>query len=133
MPTMTWPAPLPQRVLVEGFTEKPPVYVIRSQPKTGPAILRRFTSGAIRPLTCSVPLLMWQVELLDQFFVDDLAGGLWPFRFPHPRLDDVTIATIDGQEITIGTTVIVRMVEPPSYTATGPVTFEAALNLEIMP
>lgn len=141
MPTKTWPLTLPQRVMVDGYTEKPPNLLLRSQPQKGPAIVRRYTSAGVRAFTANVMVQGWQLHILDSFFMDDLAGGLWPFWMPHPRegvttlttLGGVDITTEDGEEIVTGYNIIVRMVEPPTYTANGPVVFQAAMSLEAMP
>ena len=142
MPTKTWPSTLPKRVRVDGFTEKPPLVLIRSQPQKGPAIVRKYTSAAVRPITCGVFLELWQVHVLDEFFVDTLDGGLWPFLFPNPRESEAPIADLNGVELTTETgeviviearPVLVRLVEPPTYTPLGPTVFVAAMNLEVMP
>jgi len=141
MPTMTWPLTLPQRVLVDGYSEKPPNNILRSQPQKGPAILRKYTSGGVRPFTANVMLQGWQLHILDDFFMETLDGGLWPFWFPHPREGETTLTTLIGEDITTetgeeivtGYKIIVRMVEPPTYTANGPVVFQAAMSLEGMP
>lgn len=142
MPTMTWPASLPKRVRVDGYTEKPPMNLMRSQPQKGPAIVRKYTSAAVRPITCGVFLELWQVHVLDEFFTVDLDSGLWPFLFPHPRESETPIGTLDGDELATETgeviviearPVLVRLVEPPTYTPQGPVVFIASMSLEVLP
>ena len=142
MPTKTWPASLPKRVRVDGFTEKPPNNLLRSQPQKGPAIVRKYSSAAVRPITCGVFLELWQVHVLDDFFTIDLDSGLWPFLFPNPRESEAHLGNLVGVELTTETgeviviearPVLVRLVEPPTYTPLGPVVLVASMNLEVLP
>jgi hypothetical protein len=141
MPIMTWDARLPQQVMVPGYEESPATNVVRSQPGRGPAISRPRTSSNSSPLKCSVILHHWQTQVLMDFHRVTLAKGLWPFRFPQPRLhnqpllDDNLdpILAESGDQILIGAMIIVMMPTVPKLVPMTPVTWTAALDLEVMP
>ena len=51
----------------------------------GPAKTRQRYTAGIRPLTIYFDMSESQVEVLDEFYNDTLAGGSLRFRMNHPR------------------------------------------------
>lgn len=141
MPTMTWDVRLPQQVLVQGYSESPANNLVRSQPNRGPAIVRPRTSSGVEPLQCQVILYHWQTQVLKDFWITTLGKGVWPFRFPQPRLhnqpllDDLLdpILSESGEQILISAHIICRMVDSPKIVPLSGVTWTGTLNLEVMP
>ncbi len=119
MTNPVWPATLPQEPLAQGYAERAPDTVIRTQMEAGPPkVRRRFTAG-VRSIECRLRLIPAQVDTLDAFFNTTVAGGALPFDWKHPRT---------------GTAVTFRFVEPPSYApvARGAL-WQASLRLEVLP
>jgi hypothetical protein len=84
----SWPASLPQHVLVEGYDEAPPDVLLRTEMDAGPAkVRRRFTAG-VRELRCAILCDSDQLDDLEEFFRDEIAGGALPFDWVHPRTQD---------------------------------------------
>lgn len=118
MANATWPATLPSYPLVEGYEERAPATMLRTEMDAGPAkVRRRFTAG-VRVLTLEVGLTTEQTETLDAFFVDTLQGGTLPFDWVHPRTQDP--ATF-------------RFTAEPEYEPLGGEMWIAVLPLEILP
>lgn len=112
-----WPGTLPQLVDQSGYSESPPNILLRSTVDSGPAkSRRRFTSG-VRPITCSMILTAAELEILDAFYIDDMASGSLTFTWVHPRTQDA--ATF-------------RFTKPPTYSPFG-ASYQVSLELEIMP
>jgi len=119
MTNAVWPASLPQEPLVEGFNERAPDTVIRTQMEAGPPRARRRFTAGIRHIECQVRLTPARVETLDAFFRATLAGGALPFDWTHPRT---------------GAAATFRFVEPPSYAPVARGTlWQGTLRLEILP
>lgn len=142
MPTFTWPADLPQQVLVAGYQEQFATGNIRSQTARGPAIVRPRTSANVKPWRVSLVLHLWQVDVLEVFYRDTLVKGVWPFWMPHPRknnmplLDSVShqpLTNPDGTPILVAATALMRFAEAPTVVPISPVTWNGSLSLEEMP
>jgi hypothetical protein len=119
MSNPTWPVSLPQRPLVQGFSEQAPDTLIRTQMEAGPPkVRRRFTAG-IRTMGLQLHLTSEQVETLDGFHDATLQGGALAFDWVHPRT---------------GSAITCRFAEPPGYApiARGRL-WTASLKLEILP
>lgn len=113
-----WPATLPERFLIDGFTESAPDVVLRTPMETGPAKLRRRATNAVRPIRGAIRITYAQRALLDAFYLDTLAGGTLTFDWVHP---------ITGDDATF------RFVSKPTYTPAAGVKLNAVLDLEIVP
>jgi len=115
-----WPTSLPQMPL-DSYSETTGVSVIRTQPDSGPAKMRR---RARRPDTLSVQYNMStsQVETL-RAFVQDTLRGTTRFGYTHPRTGSIVEVRIipqgDGQMYT--TSYIL-----PDY-------WRVSLELEVLP
>jgi hypothetical protein len=143
MATLRWPLELPQRVLLDGYSEQAPNTALRSQTETGPAIARNRVSAGVRPITAAFDLLDWQVHRLDRFYLEEVKGTL-PFRFPRPRMDGRSLLLRNGRDdiltksgvlILVSASLWLRFVEPPTYTAPydSAAVWHASLSLEAMP
>ena len=115
-----WPETLPARLLREGFEERPPALVKRTQMDAGPAKQRRRFTAAPRPITGTIALTAAQRAILDAFFMDELQGGAIAFDWVHP----VTRATATFRFV---------HPDPLIYHPRSAGRFSAALKLEIMP
>lgn len=141
MPVYTWPAELPQRVLVAGYQEQFRGGSVRSQPTRGPAIVRPKTSANIKPFKASVVLHAYQVDILEDFHLVTLDKGTWSFIMPHPRknnqplldAENNPILNPDGTVILVAATALMRFVDPPIVVAISPVTWSASMSLEQLP
>lgn len=117
---IVWPTSLPEFVLNDGFSEQPPTTGTATKMDSGPKKRRRrFTAGE-RPLKVKLALTEDQVEILDSFFVDDLAGGALTFDWVHPR----TGATVE---------MVFTDCKPPRYSTPGGEKWYAEMELEILP
>lgn len=112
-----WPAELPPP-LVGTLNEKPPNNRVRNQPDKGPAITRRRTTANIRPISFALMLTEEQVQILDDFFVEDTFSGSVEFDYTHPRTGNACTATF-GTE--------------PEYGEQEGVAYRVAISLEILP
>lgn len=139
-----WPAELPQRALVEGYSEQWPNVLLRSPPEQGPAKTRLLYAAGVEPITAVLKLHLWETERLRRFWADDLEQGSVPFWWPHQRLDGVPL--LDGDGVTVLTDEdgrpllaterqLVMLPTPPVITkAPRPsMTWRAQLSLEVQP
>ncbi len=114
----TWPASLPQYVLVEGYSEAPPQNTIRTSMDVGPPKMRRRSTAAVRPITGNQHMNKTQVAALDTFYVTTLNSGVDQFDWVHPR----TQSAVDF-----------RFTAPPQYESLGGTAWMVTLSLEVMP
>lgn len=117
----SWPATLPDSLLVEGYRERPPMTGLRFDPDAGPAIQRRRLTANVRPIVGQLHLTKAQVAIFDDFWINTLANGSLEFDWTHPRT---------------GASVTLRFVntEAPEYApAGGPDGYSVPVHLEIMP
>src|SRR5262249_38482241 len=137
MPNPVWPAELPQIVQLSGYQESPPDLVLRTQMDAGPAkVRRRFTSG-VRPIKASLTLHENECQMLDNFFIQDCAGGALAFDWQSQRSPDASELVDESDLVTDSTFLLVarsmRFVKPPTYQPLGGELYEAMLDLEILP
>lgn len=85
MALIDWPEGLPTAPQVDSYEEKLPDNLIRTQMDSGPGKTRRRSTVDNRKFTMSFLYTAAQVEVLEAFILDDLAGGVYQFNFPHPR------------------------------------------------
>ena len=119
MAANSWPATLPQLVSVVGYRERPPQTVVRTQMDVGPDKIRQRSSAGTREVQGELDLTEAQVEILDDFFVNDLSHGALDFDWVDPRNQA-------AYEL--------RFVNRPTYQPVGSsVAWTASIQLEIMP
>ena len=119
MTNAVWPVSLPQRPLAQGLQERVPDTLIRTSMEAGPPKVRRRYTAGIRLFEMQLRLAASQVDTLDAFFEETLAGGSLPFDWEHPRT---------------GAAVAFRFVEPPAYSpAAGGQLWTGTLRLEVLP
>ena len=71
-----WPSDLPQKPLVQGFSETPPNLLTRSPMDIGPAKVRRRSTAGVTVLQCVFRLTTTQRASLLTFWQTTLAGGV---------------------------------------------------------
>lgn len=104
--------------LVNSFNESPPDNTIRTTMDKGPDKVRRITTANIRPVSFRLFLKKSQVQILDDFYLNETFSGVDIFDFIHPRTQQPVKA---------------RFVQPPSYQERSTIGYEASISLEIMP
>jgi hypothetical protein len=115
----TWPATLPQLLLVEGYADGVADGRIISNTDAGPPKVRRRSSAMPRPVQGRMIMDTDQLADLRDFVDNTLIGGALPFNFPDP---------VDGS------TVIVLFADSlPVWSAYGADTWNVNLSLWIMP
>ena len=116
----SWPLTLPQDVPKDGYQESPPDLLLRTQVERGPEKVRRVGRAKPRPISMALRLTDAQVQILDDFYMQDLAAGALAFDWVHPR----TQASCRY-----------RFKAPPTYTPAGNKSrfWTGSLQLEIMP
>lgn len=112
-----WPASLPPPYL-NSLQESPPNNLIRTSMDKGPDKVRRRTTANIRPISFTLMLTPDLVEVIDEFYVDDLASGSTEFDYTHPRTGEACTA---------------RFVNPPQYGEREGVVYSVTVSLEILP
>ena len=108
----TWPDEV--KIMREGYGEKPPQRVIRSETDVGPGKIRRRSTNAVRPVTLNLSLTPVDFETFDAFY---LANDALAFDFPDPRS---------------GTNVRARFTSEPDYKFTQ-TRWSVSVSLEILP
>lgn len=117
-----WPATLPIRPLVDGYSDAAPNNVLRTSMDIGPAKTRRRSAAAPFPITASFNLTAAQAEALYIFANDTLKGGALRFEWQHPR----TGATIECR-------IVPSDKELVKFTPNGPLRWTASMTLEVLP
>lgn len=82
---VAWPDELPDAVLQEGYAESPPQNLISQRTDIGPGMRRRRFTAAPRVVSVKIECTTEQVEIFDEFFVNDIFSGAVPFDWKHPR------------------------------------------------
>lgn len=77
-----WPATLPQCLPLDNQQEGSANNLIRSQPDTGPAQVRRRSTSAPRPWSGMVVVTRSQLAILRNFVEVTLDQGALPFTLP---------------------------------------------------
>jgi hypothetical protein len=115
----TWPATLPQILLIEGYEEKLPDVNLRSAMEVGPAKVRRRVTAAVRPVTGQLIMTLAQIETFKGFYNDDLLGGSLRFGWFDPY-DETTMVEM-------------RFTEVPALSPVDPGLYKVSMKLEILP
>ena len=84
----TWPATLPTKPLIGGYTENGPDLVLETEMDAGPPKQRRRFSAGVRSLDVSYKLTTAQVAFLETFYYTTIAC-VGEFDWTNPR----TLAT----------------------------------------
>lgn len=119
----TWPAQLPQILPMAGYQESPPDTALRTPMDAGAAKMRRRFTAQVRPINATLVLTDAQLEILDDFYIDDLEGGTLPFEWEHPRHIGESPAVI----------ALFRFTKVPTYTIISRDIWQAAVEMEILP
>jgi hypothetical protein len=118
MANAVWPGSLPQRVLTNGYVERAPKSVTRTQMDAGIAKTRRRFTAAPSLVDVQFRMTSAQVDTLLAFHDVTLGGGALPFDWLHPRTQ--VSATW-------------RFVEEPNVSPITAVWFAVSCKLEKLP
>jgi hypothetical protein len=114
MASISWPAELPETLLLEGLSAERKSNVIRTAMDAGPPKTRRRYTAAVKQFSGKLFLDAAQRITLEQFYHAALADGALRFNFANPQ-------TLEVQEF--------RFTEDYTETSTDG-GFEIALSLE---
>ncbi len=103
MTILSWPPDLPQKFLIEGYSETPSENVLRSNMDVGPAKVRRRSTTAPVQMSGSMLMTIDQLKRFRQFYRSESFDGTVPFLFA-----DIT-----------GTIRTVTIVQPPAESTVG--------------
>lgn len=82
--TITWPAELPQQMLIEGYNESPNKQKIRTEMDAAIAKQRPRFSTTTGPFTGGMVMTDDQYNLFKEFFSITLGNGCLEFNMPKP-------------------------------------------------
>lgn len=137
-----WPVDLPQRVLVEGYSEGVGDGRIQQPMDAGPPKMRRRTSVATRPVRARLWVDFDGMARLKRFWAEGLAGGSLPFWFPDQTMDGLALLTADGAPLLTESGVPLVITswwlvtfgqDGIAFDAQSGVLFGAAFSLDILP
>ena len=80
----TWPAELPQAPLRDGLSFGHPNGLLSSPVDQGPPKVRRKTTTAPWPISCTYIMTDAQIGIFQSFVNLDLTGGALSFTMPNP-------------------------------------------------
>lgn len=96
-----WPLELPQRALINGYSESSTDQTISTQTAVGPSLTRRRYSTSVVKLSVSYLMSDSQFLLFKDWFYSEgsyssigIYGGSLPFSMPHPRAGSAVEARI---------------------------------------
>lgn len=120
----SWPNTLPAHFLQQGFDETAPSAAIRTKLKDAPLpVVRQRQTSAARPIKgiirTSVDYSFNGIDTLDQFFLTTCKGGALSFTWTSPR-----------PPYSSGT---FRWLKAPVYSCLGGTTWEAEIDVEMLP
>lgn len=118
MASIAWPGTVPDKPLVDSFTEQPERDIVRSSVSAGPAKARRRTTAGVRRWSMQIRMTETELGNLDTFYVDTTAQGALRFDFTHPRE---------------GTLVEARFVRRPVYRLVTEDDYDVQIQLEVLP
>jgi len=85
MATPTWPASLPQKPLISGFSQSPQDNRVSFRPDVGPPIERRRATVRMQLYKMQFPpMTATQLATFEAWFHDDLADGSLHFLWADP-------------------------------------------------
>jgi hypothetical protein len=142
MAVPVWPSELPQRVLVDGYSEKSRDGRMFSRTSSGPGKLRRRYSSAVLPVTATIIVSYGQKSRLERFVDEETFGGSLPFTMPDQTHDGLPLLSggglplfgDDGLPILITANWLARFSEGglPQYAPWG-LQFMASFQLDVLP
>lgn len=97
-----WPSELPQRFLVDGYSEKLRDGRILTKTSAGPGKARRRFSAAVLPVTATMRLDFAAKARLERFWYEDTGGGVLPFILPDQTHDGLPIPDAAGNPVVDG-------------------------------
>ena len=80
-----WPASLPQKALVQGYSESYPNTMISFKVDSGVPKSRRKGANIPFPISVNLNITSGQLNDLEDFVTGPLEGGALMFYFTHPR------------------------------------------------
>lgn len=98
----TWPANLPQRVVVDGYSETFRDGRLFSRTSGGPPKVRRRFSSSPMPVSATLALDYDQKAMLERFWEEDTSGGALPFYIPDQSHDGIQLLDESGDPILTG-------------------------------
>jgi hypothetical protein len=113
-----WPTSLPQRPLVDGYSNSFGDGAVRTDMDSGPPKARRRFTAAVQPLRLAFRLTAAQVATLRSFFKDDCAFGAIPFSFVEP---------------VSGASIRAAFSKPPAIAPRSAIRFDATIELDWLP
>lgn len=142
MAVPSWPAELPQRVLIDGYSEKVRDGRLFSRTQSGPGKVRRRYSSAVLPVSASIIVDYANKSRLERFWSEETIQGSLPFIMPDqthdglPLLDGGGLPILDGGGLPVLVTAnwLARFSENngPQFTPWG-LQFMAAFQLDVLP
>ncbi|MFG1364652.1 hypothetical protein [Xanthobacter versatilis] len=137
-----WPTDLPQRVLVDGYSEGVGDGRLRQAMDAGPPKMRRRSSAATRPVRARLWVDFDGMARLKRFWAEGVAGGSLPFLFPDQTVDGLALLTDDSSQLLTesGAPLIITSwwlvmfgQEGLAFDAQGPALLGASFGLDILP
>ncbi len=141
MAVPSWPGELPQRVLVDGYSEKQRDGRLFSRTQSGPGKVRRRYSSAVLQVSASLVVTYAQKSRFERFWEEETAGGSLPFIMPDQTHDGLALLDEEGNPILTGAGVPILITanwlarfgqEAPQITPWG-LQFMASFQLEVLP
>lgn len=114
----TWPATLPQRPLLNGYSEQRVDANARSSVAVGPSKTRRRYTAVPVVFNCQWSMTTAQLAALETFYVTTLLEGSTSFDWPHPRS---------------GSTVTARFVGPYTLSPYSTDAYTIGAQIEVLP
>jgi hypothetical protein len=113
-----WPFSLPQKPLLEGYEEREPNTLIRTEMDAGPVKTRRRFTAGVRLIRVAFHLTESQKTTLSTFYRSTLQDGALRYDWTPPGFASV---------------VECRITEPPVYRALRPDLWRAEFPVEVLP
>lgn len=134
-----WPAALPQRALVDGYSEPLRNSRLTSNVDVGPPKMR-FKGLMPRTVEAQLVLSYALKSTLENFYYSDLMEGTLPFKIPDQTHDDQELLDTDFVELTDDADIILTgtyfwlaaFQSPPVFRPVG-VQWMAGLSLTVYP
>ena len=87
MADISWPATLYGFILKEGFQEKPPDNILRTNMDVGPAKVRRRGTAAVREFSVQMFFSKALLATFETFYVTTSKHGSLAFSYKSPRTE----------------------------------------------